>query len=34
MSDASQVLGVTQIAITVSDPPTALKFYRDAIGLP
>jgi methylmalonyl-CoA/ethylmalonyl-CoA epimerase len=34
MADASQVLGITQVAITVSDTPAALKFYRDAIGLP
>ena len=34
MVDASQVLGITQVAITVSDVPRALAFYRDAIGLP
>ena len=34
MTNASQVLGVTQIAITVNDVPRALAFYRDAIGLP
>ena len=34
MADASQVLGITQVAITVSDVPRALAFYRDAIGLP
>ena len=34
MADASQVLGITQVAITVSDVPRALVFYRDAIGLP
>lgn len=33
MSDPSQVLGVTQVAITVSDTPRAVAFYRDAIGL-
>jgi methylmalonyl-CoA/ethylmalonyl-CoA epimerase len=34
MADASQVLGITQVAITVSDVPRALAFYRDAVGLP
>jgi methylmalonyl-CoA/ethylmalonyl-CoA epimerase len=34
MSDATQVLGITQVAITVSDVPEAVKFYRDALGLP
>ena len=31
MSDAALTLG--QLAITVSDVPKALEFYRDAIGL-
>ena len=34
MSDAAQVLGITQIAMTVNDVPRAVLFYRDAIGLP
>ena len=34
MTDASQVLGITQVAITVGDVPRAVAFYRDAIGLP
>jgi len=34
MSDPSRVLGITQVAITVSDTPRAVAFYRDAIGLP
>ena len=34
MAESSEVLGVTQIAITVSDVPRAVAFYRDAIGLP
>ncbi len=34
MDHASKVLGVTQVAITVSDVPRAVEFYRDAVGLP
>ena len=34
MAERSQVLGVTQIAMTVRDTPAALTFYRDAIRLP
>lgn len=34
MGDTTQVLGLTQVAITVSDVPQAVTFYRDAIGLP
>jgi methylmalonyl-CoA/ethylmalonyl-CoA epimerase len=34
MGDSTQVLGITQVAITVGDVPEALKFYRDGIGLP
>ena len=34
MAESSEVLGVTQIAITVSDVPRALVFYRDSVGLP
>jgi methylmalonyl-CoA/ethylmalonyl-CoA epimerase len=34
MGDGTQVQGLTQVAITVSDVPAAVKFYRDAIGLP
>lgn len=34
MDQASQVLGVAQLAITVSDVPLATTFYRDAVGLP
>ena len=34
MSDPTRVLGITQVAITVSDTPRAVAFYRDAIGLP
>lgn len=30
----SQVQGLMQVAITVNDVPAAVKFYRDAIGLP
>ena len=33
MASASQVSGITQLALTVSDVPAALAFYRDAIGL-
>lgn len=34
MGDASLVLGVTQVAMTVADVPRAVEFYRDAVGLP
>ena len=34
MGNASQVLGITQVAMTVSDVPRSLAFYRDAVGLP
>lgn len=34
MANASAVLGITQVAITVSDMPRAVAFYRDAVGLP
>ena len=34
MGDGTQVEGVTQIAITVSDVPAAVQFYGGAIGLP
>ena len=34
MPASSEVLGITQIAITVSDVPRALVFYRDSVGLP
>ena len=34
MTNASAVLGITQVAITVSDVPRAVAFYRDAVGLP
>ena len=34
MADASQVLGITQVAMTVSDVPRAVTFFRDAVGLP
>ncbi|MDA1080365.1 MAG: hypothetical protein O2973_01620 [Gemmatimonadetes bacterium] len=34
MAESSQVLGVAQIAITVSDVPRAIAFYRDQVGLP
>jgi methylmalonyl-CoA/ethylmalonyl-CoA epimerase len=34
MGNASAVLGITQVAMTVSDVSRALPFYRDAIGLP
>jgi len=34
MGDASLVLGVTQVAMTVADVPQAVEFYRDAVGLP
>ena len=34
MAGAAQVLGITQIAMTVNDVPRAVLFYRDAIGLP
>ena len=33
MTDAAQVIGITQIAMTVNDVPRAVSFYRDAIGL-
>jgi methylmalonyl-CoA/ethylmalonyl-CoA epimerase len=33
MPDASQIEGVAQVAITVSDVPRAVAFYRDAVGL-
>lgn len=34
MSDGTKVEGVTQVAITVSDVPAAIAFYRDGVGLP
>ena len=34
MADGPQVLGITQVAMTVGDVPRALAFYRDAVGLP
>lgn len=34
MADGSQVLGITQVAMTVTDVPQAVAFYRDAVGLP
>lgn len=34
MGDATQVQGVIQVALTVSDVPAAVAFYRDAVGLP
>jgi methylmalonyl-CoA/ethylmalonyl-CoA epimerase len=34
MADATQVQGITQVAMTVSDVPAAVTFYKDAIGLP
>ncbi len=33
MSASPQVLGISQVAITVSDVPRAVAFYRDGIGL-
>jgi len=34
MADASQLLGITQVAMTVSDVPRAVNVFRDAVGLP
>ncbi|MDQ8165558.1 MAG: glyoxalase, partial [Gemmatimonadota bacterium] len=34
MGNASLVLGVTQVAMTVTDVPRAVEFYRDAVGIP
>jgi methylmalonyl-CoA/ethylmalonyl-CoA epimerase len=34
MNDGTQVEGITQVAITVSDVPAAVSFYRDGLGLP
>jgi methylmalonyl-CoA/ethylmalonyl-CoA epimerase len=34
MSDGTKVEGVTQVAITVSDVPAAVAFYKEGVGLP
>lgn len=34
MNDGTQVEGITQVAITVSDVPAAVAFYKEGIGLP
>ena len=34
MANPSLVLGITQVAMTVTDVPRAVAFYRDALGLP
>lgn len=34
MTDGTQVEGITQVAMTVHDVPAAVKFYKEAIGLP
>ena len=34
MANVSSIEGVAQVAITVSDVPRAVAFYRDAIGIP
>jgi predicted enzyme related to lactoylglutathione lyase len=34
MGEGSAIVGVTQVAITVSDVPRAVAFYRDQLGIP